>query len=383
MHIHARLTQPSPRKGVYEIYWSFASRRNAAFERRLAAQVGPWTEDPILKTYKFCNVFRAADRVSQYMIRDVAYSPDHENYGDRLFQIVAFRTFSKIETWEGIRSYIGRAPTLGDLRLGRFEQALDWVKLRTGGLYTGAFILCANKAYGFDEKHRNHVALFKHMFLNKKLHETIGKARSLEEVVRALETFPLMGPFMAYQTAIDLNYSTFVNFSENDYTQAGPGAVRGLRKAFDNLGDYSASDAIKWMVDRQDEEFGRLGLPFNGLFGRKLHAIDCQGLFCELDKYCREAVPSLASNRTRIKARFVASPNALRLFFPPKWRLLIRDYVGLPGSAAQSSATQAEFDWGGPQEQKPPRIVSRGTHAVPKHADQRRRRSKEHSYQLL
>jgi hypothetical protein len=383
MHIHTRLTPPTPRKGVYEIYWSFASRRNVAFERRLSGQVGPWTEDPILNTYKFCNVFRAADRVSQYMIRDVVYSRDHSNDGDRLFQIVAFRTFSKIETWEGTRAYIGRAPTLNDLCSGQFEQALDWVKSRAGGLYTGAFILCANKAYGFDEKHRNHVALFKHMFLNEKLHETIGKARSLEEVVRALETFPLMGPFMAYQTAIDLNYSALVNFSENDYTQAGPGAVRGLYKAFESLGDYSPSDAIKWMVDRQDVEFGRLELPFNGLFGRKLHAIDCQGLFCELDKYCREAVPTLASNRTRIKARFAASPNALKLFFPPKWKLLLRDHVGLPGSEAQPCQAQAEFDWGGLQEQKRSRIVSRDTYTVPKHVVQRRRRSKDHSYPLL
>ena len=100
-----------------------------------------------------------------------------------------------------------------------------------------------------------------------------------------------MGPFMAYQTAIDLNYSDLINFDEDDYTQAGPGALRGIRKAFVDPGDYSPSDTRAWMVDRQDCEFERLSLPFSGLFGRKLHAIDCQGLFCELDEYCREAVP--------------------------------------------------------------------------------------------
>ena len=73
------------------------------------------------------------------------------------------------------------------------------------------------------------------------------------------------------------------------------------------------------MTERQDEEFARLGLPFGGLWGRPLHAIDCQGLFCETDKYCREAAPELASARKRIKARFTPTPEPIRLFFPPKW----------------------------------------------------------------
>jgi hypothetical protein len=320
--VHVRKSPPQPRIGVYELYWIFASRRQAAFEARLAGKKWPWTDDPILQTYKFCNVFRAADRVSQFMIRDVAYGHDSESrIRDRIFQIVAFRTFSKIETWRGVMSELGGAPRLDHLRNGTFERALDRVKTMTGGLYTGAFILCANKAFGFDEKHRNHVGLFKHMFLEHACAERILQAPSLAAVVELLESFPLLGPFMAYQTAIDLNYSDIIDFSENEYTQAGPGALRGLKKAFITLGDYTPSETILWMVERQEVEFARLGLPFRGLFGRKLHGIDCQGLFCELDKYCREAVPELTSARSRIKAKYIAAHGNLDLFFPPKWDL--------------------------------------------------------------
>ena len=319
--VFTRSAEPTPRRGIYELYWTFASRRQAAFECRLRRSAQPWTDDPILQTFKFCNVFRAADRVSQYMIREVAYAERDCDYTDRAFRIVAFRTFSNIATWEGIRSLLGRAPRLVDLASGEFEQALDEVKRRNGGLYTGAFILCATKAFGFDEKHRNHVGLFKHMFLKERVDRSLASANSLEQVVKALEGFPLIGPFMAYQTAIDLNYSELMEFDENDYTQAGPGAIRGLKKAFVDLGDYSPADAIMWMVDRQEREFESLGLPFQGLFGRPLHAIDCQGLFCELDKYCREAAPELVSNRTRIKARYVPTREPLPLFFPPKWGL--------------------------------------------------------------
>lgn len=340
--VFSKLRPPTPRDGVYELYWLFASRRQAAFEKRLSGAPWPWTEDPILQTYKFCNVFRAADRVSQYMIRDVAYGPDAGDAADRMFQIVAFRTFSKVETWEGVKAHLGRAPQLEDLRSGAFERALEAVKAREGGLYTGAFILCATKAYGFDAKHQNHVGLFKHMFLRERLDLKIAAANSLEQVVHALQSFPLMGPFMAYQTAIDLNYSDLLGFSENDFIQAGPGALRGLKKAFLDLGDFSPEDAILWMVERQKDECQRLGLPFSGLFGRPLHGIDCQGLFCELDKYCREAAPALLSNRSRIKARFNASHEPLALFFPPKWGISPSEAV-VPGRKFDDASGQFEF----------------------------------------
>lgn len=332
---HVRLTPPRPREGIYDLYWTFASRRQAAFEARLAGQVEPWTDDPIIRAFKFCNVYRAADRVSQFMIRDVAYGTDPLTTArDRIFQITAFRTFSRISTWEALIEELNGAPRLVHLASGEFGEALDRVRVRVGTLYTGAFILCANKAFGFQEKHRNHVALFRHMFIDNGCAERIMQAPTLGDVVEVLQSFPLMGPFMAYQTAIDLNYSDVLDFDENDYTQAGPGALRGLKKAFVTLSDFSPSDAILWMVERQREEFERLELPFAGLFGRNLHAIDCQGLFCELDKYCREAAPELLSARSRIKARYQGSSEGIEFFFPPKWNLPVK--ISMPPSPRES-----------------------------------------------
>lgn len=325
-------TPPTPRPQVFDTYWYFAAERQRIFERRVAGEKGPWTADPILATYKFCNVFRAADRVSQYLIREVAYDEQSVLPEDRLFQIVAFRMFSNIETWHGLRAILGRQPILADLKTERFRRALDSVRDLNGRLYTGAFILCATDAYGQGLKHLNHVELFRDMFLQRSLVARVLEASSFEDVYLALHEYPLMGDFMSYQTAVDINYSTLLNFSENDFTRPGPGAVRGLKKVFADLGDYRPEEAIQWMVDRQEIEFGRLGLSFNGLWGRPLHAVDCQGLFCEVDKYCREALPDLRSARVRIKARFKPTIEGLRLFFPPKWgvndRLPDKDVLG-------------------------------------------------------
>lgn len=313
------MTRPSPRSRIFDLYWYFAAERQAIFEHRVAGDPQPWTTDPIFQTYKFCNVFRAADRVSQYLIRHVAYHDEPVSPADRLFQIVAFRTFSNIDTWEAVRSFLGRYPTLEDLKANNFTKALDHTKKTQTKLYTGAFILCATNAYGQSLKHHTHVELFKDMFLRHNLADILLKAQSLQDLYEALHRFPLMGDFMSYQTAIDLNYSDLINFSENDFTQPGPGALRGMKKVFESPGSYSPQELIMWMVENQDAEFNRLGLPFHGLFGRPLHAIDCQGLFCEVDKYCRVAVPELASARSRIKARFSPSQKPLPLFFPPKW----------------------------------------------------------------
>jgi hypothetical protein len=310
---------PIPRKGVYELYWHFAAERQRVFERRVMGHPWPWTEDAILQEYKFCNVFRAADRVSQYMIRDVCYHNESCTAEDRLFQIIAFRTFSKIATWRTVHGVLGRYPTIDDLADGSFTKALDLARAQNGGLYTGAFILCATDAYGQSLKHLNHVELFRHMFLEDSLGKRLLESSSLREAYDLLHGYPLMGDFMSYQTAIDLNYSDLINYSENEFTQAGPGALRGIKKVFEDIGDYTPTEVIFWMVEHQEEEFRRLGLPFDGLWGRRLHAIDCQGLFCETDKYCREAAPELASARKRIKARFLVTPEPIRLFFPPKW----------------------------------------------------------------
>src|SRR5262249_29205124 len=78
---------------------------------------------------------------------------------------------------------------------------------------------------------------------------------------------------------------------------------------------------ILWMTERQDTEFGRLGIDFPGLFGRPLQAIDIQNLFCEVDKYSRVAFPELKSNRSRIKSRFTPNGALPEPFFPPKWGL--------------------------------------------------------------
>lgn len=310
---------PTPRQAAFDIYWRFAAERQSVFEARAAGESGPWTNDPILQDFKFCNVYRAADRVSQYLIREICYGRADTSPADLAFQIMSFRTFSKPATWDAIRAALGRDPKIMDLESGTLEQVLDHVRAANGGLYTGAFILCATDSYGRRIKHLNHVELFKDMFVVNDLAADIRRAGSLQEVYSLLHTYPLMGDFMSYQVAIDLNYSELTNFSENDFTRPGPGAVRGIKKVFENTEGMTQEEVIMWMVENQQANFDRLDLDFHGLWGRPLHAIDVQNLFCETDKYLRVAMPELSSARSRIKSKFSPTPDPIEYFFPPKW----------------------------------------------------------------
>jgi hypothetical protein len=314
--------QPVPRQEVVDSYWSLAAERQEIFFRRLEGSRSPWTSDPILRKYKFCNAYRASDRVSQYLIRDVIYGPGDYDDEDTLLRIILFRLFSKIETWRLLADAVGDV-TRDSFDVDSFGSVFDKAFSERRTLYTSAFILCANRAFGHDRKHRNHLALIEFMFRPGGLPAKVAKARSLADVYDALAEYPLIGPFMAYQLAVDINYSELCQFSEDEFTVAGPGAQRGIKKCFVDTGGLSSAALIHWMTERQHEEFDRLGISFLTLYGRPLKAIDIQNLFCETDKYARVAFPTLVSNRSRIKAKYAPSGALPMPFYPPKWGLRV------------------------------------------------------------
>ncbi|MGO9956186.1 MAG: nucleotide kinase domain-containing protein [Solirubrobacteraceae bacterium] len=309
------------REDVYRSYWTFAAERQRIFERRVAEQPAPWTEDPILARYRFTNAFRMSDRVTQFLIAEVIYAYPDMPADDLLVRIVLARLFSKPSTWRAIEDRLG--PVCRATLRNRQLPALLGQLQAAGPIYTSAFILCATPAYGHDRKYLNHLALVRDM-VRRRLSRAVASARGLKDVYDALVRFPLIGPFMAYQLAIDINYSELVDFSENEFTMPGPGAERGIRKVFPTARRPEMPAIIDWMVHEQEAACLGLGIDPPTLFGHPLRAIDCQNLFCELDKYARVRFPELRSNRTRIKAQFSPSGEPIRLFYPPKWGINAR-----------------------------------------------------------
>jgi hypothetical protein len=309
---------------VFDTYWRFAAERLAIFYRRYSDAEGPWTSDPILRAYRFTNTFRAADRVSQYLIREVQARPDRPQTAREIFfRTMLFKIFNRIETWEALEERLGPLEWR-QIDLTKLDRALEHLWSRGRKIYSAAYIM-PSPALGHARKHSNHIALVAQM-MEDRLPERIQRARSLRSVYDLVVRYPGIGPFLAFQYTIDLNYSSMLDFEEADLVIAGPGALDGMSKCFVDTGGRTAEDVIYWVTDRQEAEFKRRGLMFLGLFGRRLQPIDCQNLFCEISKYARVAHPEVSgiANRTRIKQSYHPSSRPAPVpQFPERWWLCV------------------------------------------------------------
>ena len=308
------------RQEIYDLYWYFACERQNIFFKKLKGKLPPWTDNKILQEYKFCNSYRVNDRVSQYLLKNVIYNGKKYNYDDIIFRIILFKLFNKESTWEILEKEIGDVK-LESFDFNKYSKVLDDARKNDIKIYNDAYISCATKAFGFDKKHDNHLKLLEKMFKIDKVQDKIIKCKTMEKAFNILKSYPLIGNFMAYQLVTDINYSEAVNWRENEFTVAGPGSKRGIKKCFIDKEGMSDEEIIKYMYENQEKEFKRLGLNFKRIGDRPLQYIDCQNLFCELDKYCRQAYPNLKSNRIKIKKKYNPKTQKINYFYPPKWNL--------------------------------------------------------------
>jgi thymidylate kinase len=320
----ASLSQTPRTTEVFDTYWRFAAERQAIFFRRLRGGNEPWTQDPILQRHKFTNAYRASDRVSQYLIRHVIY-PDPQQAppcdpDDLFFRIMLFKVLNRIAPWQQLERELGRV-SHAEYSFENYDQILRNMKARGECIFSSAYIMPTGvSVFGYSEKHRNYLKLIERM-IEDGVPWRLSELKTMRQAFELLRSYPLMGDFLAYQYVTDLNYSPLTNFSESEFVMPGPGARDGIAKCFLDTGGLSEADVIRWVADRQQQEFERLNLSFADLWGRSLQLIDCQNLFCEVDKYARIAHPDVKglSGRTRIKQKFQPETDAIAYWYPPKW----------------------------------------------------------------
>jgi hypothetical protein len=314
---HRRLV-PTP---VFDSYWRFARRRQDIYEARVAGASGPWTQDAVLGTYRFTNAFRAADRVSQALLRvqrEGAPEP-HE----MLFRTLLFRFFNRPATFALLTDRLGEVPSWRMFDAALYEQLLGAELGRGRRLYSPAYIIPA-PPFGLPRKHQNHLALLEHVMSSGAADDLVATT-TLRGLFYRLVRLPGLGRFLAFQLAIDMGYAAPWALAESEFVVAGPGAVSGIRKCFTDAGGLAPEEVIRVVAEAQQEEFVARGLPPVTLFGRALQLIDCQNLFCEIDKYARVAHPSVSGvgDRQRIKQRFAAAGPVPAPIFPAHWGLAV------------------------------------------------------------
>jgi len=76
---------------AFDSYWYLAAERQAMLFRRLRGDA-ILTMDPILRSHRFTNAYRSADRVTQFFISRVTSSSDGD-FEDVVFRTLLFKIF--------------------------------------------------------------------------------------------------------------------------------------------------------------------------------------------------------------------------------------------------------------------------------------------------
>jgi hypothetical protein len=308
------------RDEAFRYYFYFIQERMNIFWRRWEGSTLPLTEDPIFAAHKFTNVYRVLDRVSQYLVKEVIYNSNQFNEIDTLFRILVFKVFNNIDTWKFLEEQIGPL-TVSNFDVKNIALLLS-KRIENTPIFNGAYLMNGShqKYNGFSSKHEKWLRMIEQEMLVERRLERIIKASTLEEIYNILQECTFIGGFLAYQYAIDFNYSAVIDFDENSFVKAGIGAIRGIKKCFPDSNKYSYEDCIRYTQDNFEKYQEKYECnQFRNLFGRQPTLIDLQNCFCETDKYLRVKMPELQLGNKRIKQKFISPKTPIDFFFPPKW----------------------------------------------------------------
>ena len=216
---------------VFDTLWKFAAERQAIFHRRAQGLPGPWTDDPVLAEYKFTCPYRAADRVSQYLIRNVIYlkgqpgaqEPDLHTPEEVFFRTMLFKLFNKIDTWEWLNVDLDEPLTHYAFLRGHCHSVLEQLVANGAAVYSPAYMVPSPpKGFVHSRKWEAHLHILNRMMADG-LPARLAETPHMDSAFRLMREYPMIGDFLAYQFVTDLNYSDVFPWSEMEFTIPGPG----------------------------------------------------------------------------------------------------------------------------------------------------------------
>ena len=169
--------QVVPNDTTLKYYFYFIQERMNIFWSRYSHR-DHLTDDPILQEYKFTNVYRASDRVSQYLIKNVIYKElDRYTPEDVLLRILVFKVFNRIETWEYLNMQT-------DIRVDSFNvdrlTELLTKRRKEYPIFSNAYMMAGKHACYADinTKHQVWLQMIEDRFIQKRGFEKVLNSKS-------------------------------------------------------------------------------------------------------------------------------------------------------------------------------------------------------------
>ena len=269
---HTKL--PDENLSVYEpflqLFFETMYERMMIWKRRFIEQKPqPWTENAILRDSKFTNVYRELDRNSQWQIRNILLD-DSLSPVNLIWKLMVFRFFNNPETfkrgveWRGWRNGI---PDWKDYDEDDFVSFIEEVRKSGQNPYTNAYLINSMSAPGKsrDWCYTRLVIPTLHKRIPQ-LISVVRNADSPESIITYLKTVPAVADFIAHEFYQDFTYiprytdREFMRFTQNDFTNVGPGASVGIRLIYPNLKTArEQKQAIYWLRDAAEEQLTKMG----------------------------------------------------------------------------------------------------------------------------
>ena len=268
-----------------ERFFYYINERHKIFIKRQLEDPFPWTDDEILQTYSFCNVYRELDKVTVW-IRENWKEPyaDHPNLP---FAMAMARQINWPETLEELGFPEHWNPErIKAIMQGRMD--------RKEKVYTGAYMLTGT--LGGTKVEQTIDKILTPLFNNPpKLYED-----SLEKTWKEYLPYAGFSGFMAYEVVTDLRFTKYLENAKDIMTwaNAGPGAKRGLnrihnRKLEQNIKKDQLTAEMKELLDVSNDYIDP-SLP-------ALEMREIEHCLCEFDKYERTR---LGEGRPRAKYKY-------------------------------------------------------------------------------
>ncbi len=269
---------------------SFMEARHTIYMRRAVGAPPPWTEDEILRTYRFCNVYRELDSVTQWIANN--WRNSNQDDPNLWFAMCVARLFNLPQTLAEIK-YPGRK-----WNPERVRRVLKERRERGDNVFNAAYIVSTNGRamdkidYVIDcvlnpmWEQRKDVGTW----CNVSLKSPLYNIPTLQDVHARLTKFQGMGSFMAGQVVADLKYALGLSNAPDWWTWAasGPGSRRGLNRVVRRGVDLGWREP-EWLANLQAlQTWINARWPYaNFAEEGAIHAQDLQNCLCEFDKYQR------------------------------------------------------------------------------------------------
>ena len=257
-------------------YW-IHERETIRLNKEVERNPQPWTDDPILQKFKFCQVFREEDSTTRWFKRHIR-NPWRDD-PEVLMATVIFRWFNFIETGRTLIRHNLHIEWDRKKAIEEITKQDKWV--------TGAYIV---KTPNRMDKVTGVAECISHMWSDReKLVERILTTKSLKKSWEILRDYPYMGPFMAYEVITDLRHTYLLQDAEDILTwaNAGPGAMRGLNRLAGRDLDFCRR-THPWNDEMRNLwEISRERLNPNLIDLNRFEMREIEGGLCEFDKYSR------------------------------------------------------------------------------------------------